>query len=47
MKNWATTVLELAGAAVFTAGVAMLNVPAAFMVGGVLLVGVGILWARR
>lgn len=47
MKNAATTVLELAGAALIVAGTAMVSVPVALVLAGAFLIGISLLVVRR
>ena len=38
MRSWITVIVEIAGAAAVVCGVALISVPAAFIVGGVLAI---------
>lgn len=46
MREILTTCMEAVGAVLLTAGIGMVSLPAAFIVGGVLLAGAGWLVAR-
>lgn len=47
MKHALTSSLEVLGAAAIVVGVALISVPAAFIIGGAALIGISFLVVRR